>query len=709
MTLLSFFIFFTSFPIALLFQTTQRPNHVAHHELKAQHDAVKNPAVFQAYDCSHPVQKRDIGYLEEAPCTGTIEPRSVENVTFQILQKEEYLRVQGGKCGLTESSEVFHCGMHSHTAPPIFWASYERLPGRIDLQECKLLQTRQEYKDPLGERQTSLNPDQVHRFQYTRTGSIDQDANCRGGDLLRNGVSLTDVVDIRTAYLTFGTEDFLIKDGTVTLASNREILPCGASMRYCYTETATYYWGLPPRRCELAYTREVKGVLATDAQGDQVFMSTDGSLVRFVIEQQVSICGKLVHQTNYPDVYLFRIEEDKIHKPGYGRFERRIEGSEILLPSYIKNRDDYLYNHLLDLVAEEFAHVLGGACRARKRQQRLDFFLQHRDPALMTWFLGNATFATSSGEVIYVYRCRPLLVRAETSNVCYNGIPVRPLQNNDPLNNNATSLFMEPLTHRLSGQGIPIPCSQGYVAKYQNAFGSWTMVTPSILPATPPGDPFEGQLNAVERIFKDRLDWSEGGIYTEEELNDMHRYRDFPRVQNAISSAIGLQYAGEGITDHINANELFPDVSAWSTSFFGWIWDRLYDWGNICAAVIGFYTLAGMISTLVKWIIRLFIVRDFRGFFTTIAWSLCSGILILRKFKREEVSKKRPKGDTEEADSEMRPIKKVKKQAPAPPGTLTSPPPTAEGADELTSSAPPIYTGIYPSVKKKQAPPPPTF
>ena len=187
----------------------------------------------------------------------------------------------------------------------------------------------------------------------------------------------------------------------------------------------------------------------------------------------------------------------------------------------------------------------------------------------------------------------------------------------------------------------------------------------------------------------------------------MHKYRDFPRVQNAISSAIGLQYAGEGITDHINANELFPDVSAWSTSFFGWIWDRLYDWGNICAAIIGFYTLTGMISTLVKWIIRLFIVRDFRGFFTTIAWSLCSGILMLRKFKRDTAEQQQQQQREEGASSpepSKRPIKKTRRSAPSPPTDSSS---NTETTDKV-APFPPGYTGIYPNAKLRPAPLPPT-
>ena len=118
-------------------------------------------------------------------------------------------------------------------------------------------------------------------------------------------------------------------------------------------------------------------------------MSTDGSLVRLVKKNAVSMCGRVVYRTNYKHLYL-------VPYPTSEPFTRQVEPESMSTSTYVRNRDDYLYNNTLEMIEQEFQGVLNNDCQRRAQNAKLHFWLQHVDPGLTTWFLGNGSFATTS-------------------------------------------------------------------------------------------------------------------------------------------------------------------------------------------------------------------------------------------------------------------------------------------------------------------------
>ena len=167
----------------------------------------------------------------------------------------------------------------------------------------------------------------------------------------------------------------------------------------------------------------------------------------------------------------------------------KVAPESVSTSTYVRNRDDYLYHNTLEMIEQEFQGVLNNDCQRRAQKAKLDFWLQHVDPGLTTWFLGNGTFATTSGEVIYQYHCRPVHVKLLPSQHCYQGAPVERLEAHSGAYIDiylGQKLYMEPLTHRLSMIGIPGTCASIFAAKYQNIMGNWFTITPDVRAVLPP-------------------------------------------------------------------------------------------------------------------------------------------------------------------------------------------------------------------------------
>ncbi len=72
------------------------------------------------------------------------------------------------------------------------------------------------------------------------------------------------------------------QEGVVTAYNRQLILPCPVEGEKCEIEEATYVWRKPTREetCPYYLSRDVKGVEVMDENGDNIFVSSDGSMIR---------------------------------------------------------------------------------------------------------------------------------------------------------------------------------------------------------------------------------------------------------------------------------------------------------------------------------------------------------------------------------------------------------------------------------------------
>jgi len=596
---------------------------------------------FIAYDCSSPQAMIDTGYVGTPGCLPSAKVTQISEIQYQILQYEDEIRQEGYACKMEESKFVHYCGTYDHQTivPTLTYVDY---PIKVSTNICRQLR-KGTFTDPNGISHSVL-PDGISKVQYETLGHTyfsSGEVKCRGQDYNTGGEILEQIMISVHRKFHINNETFLFgsKGGTAYIDNIR--FTCPSSQGACDTDTATYIWDPPVDTCPLGVTRISKGKEVTNVNGDTVFISTDGSLVRLIKKETVSMCGRVVYKTNYDNIYLAHPQE----KP----FKRTIHPGEVSLVTYINNRDDYLYNHLKEEVEAEFHSVMDNDCKLQSRQAKLQFWLQHNDPGLTTWFLGNGTFATSAGEVIYQYLCRPVAVRALDHPHCYRGLPVVPIYNPemDPNQNRDLQdrqeqqqdrqLFMEPLTHRLTYQGIVIPCSSKFVPKYRNAKGDWVMALPMVRNSPAPKLPDDPEVN--RRLMKTNIDWSRGGIYTVDELNAMEEYQDFSRTILALNAKLAQQVTSYTAYQPLRPEQMFPNYPN-PTQWFSNVYDKtktfLRVWGEIASIVVSLLLFWQAFKTILVWTYNFLILRDVHGCTKQLLWFPCINLLMMHKYRSDK-------------------------------------------------------------------------
>ena len=81
------------------------------------------------------------------------------------------------------------------------------------------------------------------------------------------------------------------------------------------------------------------GVIAYTDDEKEVFMSTDGELVRLILGSSITTCRTIVRETNYERLLAYEGSSPVF-------LDRTLPAREVDLTLYINNRDDFLYNHI---------------------------------------------------------------------------------------------------------------------------------------------------------------------------------------------------------------------------------------------------------------------------------------------------------------------------------------------------------------------------
>jgi hypothetical protein len=588
--------------------------------------------IFLAYDCSAPQQLIDTGYTSMDNCRPVAKVQNtIEDITYQVLQQEKHLRRTGHTCKMIKSRNAYYCGTYDHQTK-LTHQSYEGLPVPVSLQDCENLISKHRYTDPAGtEHPIDFNTVNLIKYEELgRTYVSDKEVSCEGEDWKVGNILLSRMIVEIQIKIIVTEEKFLMNHEEVVAHKDNVRTVCTQQDKGCVTPTATYIWGATSDYCSLALTRISRGAEARNRDGDTVFMSTDGSLIRLLKREAVMMCDRRVFRTNYPGIFMYPATEERL-------ITRKVDPGEVSISTYVNNRDDFLYNHLKQEVEREFQSVIKADCREQSRQSKLQFWLQHSDPGLTTWFMGNGTFATTAGEVIYQYQCRPVHVRALNDQQCYRGLPVEMLPESiiDTRRVDIRPLFMEPLTHRLSHQAVVVPCSRTFVAKYQNAVGTWLMATPELHRSNDPLSPPD--LEARRTTFGKEINWAQGGLYTLDQMAAMEEYQDFGRTVDALNSKLANQASRYLTPGPVHPRQLFPgfdDPSMWFTGVYAKVLGFLHAWGEGASIFMSIYIIYRLIYSLIQWIYGAVIIRDIYGCSKQLFWVPCFKMLLLRQHRR---------------------------------------------------------------------------
>ena len=589
------------------------------------------------YDCSEPTQVQDRA-LDQGTLTckedTTIVKHSV-NTTYQLLVKEKKQRIKGYRCEVLDTRSVSWCGQYSHTGT---WdqMNYFDHPKPPTVSNCRRMVRDKKYKLPDSRVSELAMNTIVHEF-YDEVGnskptgpsfgSLTDKISCQGATWVYQGKTYPDMLVNHNLKIKITTEEFIWDGETLIATSDNTRLPCSSLDQDCQTPEATYIWNGDVQYCPMAVTRTTTGVVVTDERQREVFMSTDGSLVRVIISHQEVACGRMVQATNYPDLFL--AEEDHTMP-----FRRKVDPMSVSMTTYVNNRDDFLYNHMVSQINVELNAVLQHNCEEHRRTTRESFYIKHTNPGIITYGFGNGTYATSAGEVIYYHTCRREIAKAKALDVCYDALPVD-LDPESPLRkkfNMSTQWFMEPLTKRLTRYASVIPCTRHFAPKYQTYLNKWISATPEIHFTERPRPMAQPEQVVVQ--MQANVDFSSGGVFDEKDMKAWEAFAFIGRIRDSVASQLALQVSdsyNRGSTD-----TTFQTPDAWLMAKYHGLLAILSGYGQFAAIMVSLVCIWRCFTMLFQWLYGgCQIYKDVNSCTMDIVWALCPTMFLLKE-RREE-------------------------------------------------------------------------
>lgn len=557
----------------------------------------------KAYDCTRPTHIYPTTYAASGPCSEKRKVREMKNQTYQLLFMEQKEKAKGHMCKIMDTRTVVACNSHDYmTLRPEH--GYDNMPRVVGVEECQDMVRTGQYKDPKG-RVHTINKSGVTSVAYlavgktwTNQGWDKGESECDGEDWTNDGDSMAEMIVSHHLQITIMPAEVMRKDSEVYAYDTALRLPCAWETNACRTTEGTYLWEREHNFCPLAESRETKGYTAKNTKGDVMFISNDGSLVRAILTGTTILCDRVVQMTNYEGLYLYETEKPR-------QFDRHIDPSEGRLSMYVKNRDDFLFHHVLEKVEDEMNAFIENNCRNQESNNRVDFFLRRMQPGLVTFALGNGTFASGAGDTLYRYLCQPILVVAQDSNLCHEALPVRLYRGETGVNVTSPLLYMEPLTHRLSRHAVPVPCSPHFIGTYQAANGVWIAANPSVHVTSAPIQ-VESTTAHFEFKFEMDTDWSTGGVYTDKDLKDIENYLEFPKLRDALDYDRAAAYLGVTKTDQFGIDDVYNNsppvewISEELAAFQEWV-DRI---GRTASILVVVFMALSVVKTLFDFFCR---------------------------------------------------------------------------------------------------------
>lgn len=669
--------------------------------------------IFTAYDCTRPTVVEDRALnIETLSCRSDKHSRAMDkDEMFQLLVSEPVETADGFRCEILESRQVSYCGNYDHQTL-LAKFDYFDVPKPPTLEQCQRMWDKRKFKLEDGNDvdleigTTVANFQRVGRTWASGTSEVE----CQGSNFREGAFEMSDVIVDISLKIKIFQEKVRQSAGKTVAQSDGLGLPCDIHKDVCITGEATVMWTADWEFCPLAHSKDVKGVVVTDTAGDKVFMSTDGSLVRLVLQYQESHCNRMVWATNYPNLFLAPLPHSK-------PFTRAVDPTAMSISTYVNNRDDYLYSYLVDQIDKELSSVLQHDCEQRIKRTKQDYFLKHAHPGIITYTLGNGTFATAAGEVLYFYQCLRVKVKALEESLCYSDLPVQRLPGEvqrgqvigqdrvkRDLGKNGTAMgkmeFMEPHTRRLLSFSVEVPCVKTFPSKYRLSAGKWITVDPHVRQAPMPR-PMDAPVEIVASLMRE-LDMSHGGIYDAEALEQMEVFFGMPLLKEAMMTRLSKQIQQGSYHGPIRPGDMFhQDVPhGWFGGFAADFLAFLTTFGDSAAILTALYVIGKAVVAIVRWVYTGKLLYNLSGCGVNLLWALCPSLYLMRNNPADHMAADSQASD-DRANVRRRPRSTGLRMAPLRHSTISTQPLTEEeemtqlrtaatGTDTAISS-----TGIY--------------
>ena len=501
------------------------------------------------YDC------RDISKLSTYRMSKACSPRTLERtqtVKYSLLQRREILNMKGFSCRITRSTLTEYCGAYSHTKlakTPDIDVVYPVSP-----QACLNIVNTGVFTTPSGTRhKIALNAENIIKSEDRGTLTIgDNSVSCRGQSMKFGSFIVNDILEVSQYKVTLIKEKFLVSsDNRVETAADHLRLParCSVTSRGCQTHDMTFVW-IPPRDlCNLEEVRTVQMEKDRDYLVDhanKVLLKTGSS-----VPAPTGCPTTLLYATEYSNLFLA--------KPGV-KWPPMKDDADITL--FIKARDDYIAYELEKRIASQEALTQSRICHDSLRERQNELVQ-----------LDGPYFIRRNGDAVEHFKCKERKAPILDLDVCHDFIPI-------------AEGFVKIPTRTFTAHSAPRPCNKHFGLKVLTSEGIWIELNPEAKKIQEPAD-----LPAIDHDLHHE-DLSEGGIYTETELESWTRHIELGDIVDAVTKSItyGVCQAQDQCESHPAIPNYDLSVLTPGLSIVPSLWLRIDDsvkkWGGYVSILV---------------------------------------------------------------------------------------------------------------------------
>ena len=397
-------------------EETRTSRRQTYEELPAVVAVARHARRFRAYDCSEPANLTAMSLLDKmdvSECDNIkLQRRQKKTKKYLLLQKVQRVKTVVKWCRARTYRIAYNCqGTYSDRTAmmPREWRFDE--PWSLKLEECQSMHqlqngTRKLFYNAFHSESYGTDNNEVpvemnatNRLVLNRAGYTwhsGGEAKCWGAEMgtehfryLQNDAR-GDEIMYNAMIMDHVIMDLYEKEAVINtdpVTQNRSLfipdlgleLHCPYEQGNCTTQTqGTFMWEVKKKDdfCPYFKTKEVSGIQlsARDSIGDDqaeeedgdearsgdTFIATNGTMLRVRrIGKPISVCGGVVFETSYPDIYL---SEEFSHKP----FQRQIPPSEANPFLHSIMGDHYIYERIQDNLERSLLSLQRKQCRKKK-------------------------------------------------------------------------------------------------------------------------------------------------------------------------------------------------------------------------------------------------------------------------------------------------------------------------------------------------------
>ena len=609
-----------------------------------------------AYDCSKPSQGPKYSLRETEACPEAIPNKLItsKEETYFIYQESDFLRTTARECIVKRSQAAWYCGRQSYTAMVVPSTPFISLS--ITPENC-IAAFQEGWVKIDGQLKVKAAKGKIIEERISRIGQVAGDGTCMNvGTITVAGVTVSNAVLVEDYHVE-------LKEYQVAFDSNTQKMMerpyCLATRKSCNTGESTIVYNVDHQACLLTLLKqtifkEITGELYQESgprektitkasqirnnstrsdiptmRTPTILMSAKHSdMVRLILRETVSRCGKIVISTNYPGLF--------VTKSQLSGTSVKIEKEDVDLNKYFNNKMDYLYHQNLLTIERVYQDTIANDCKLNREilRTKLALAMTNADVTAPILPLPEGTFARVMGEVIHTYQCKRVKVELADYPHCTNELPVM---------YGGVQVFLEPVTRIIIPNAVGIKklqCSNVLAPVYEWTPGYWITLPDRKKAETP--RTLELMKLADKIKFEEIRSIQEGGIYRRDDIEAARRFLLFPERRARVLTEIVYKSMEGGESQPNFELLLHPDHFKRATmATLQKVWGKFLVFGQASAGLMGIYIICIIIKLVFTQISSVTQLYRASGF----TWRLITGCCpfvarhVLFELQREALTK----------------------------------------------------------------------